>query len=182
MNVRALLALSGALLVLGCHPPREGQTTRPDGRPATALEIPALRGQVNDDADLLTPEQEAELAEFYASLEQKVGCQMALLTIDSVHGASIEEYSLQVANAWALGRRGIDDGILITVARTEKAFTIEVGAGLKLLIPEQVAQQIAQRMQPDFSAGRFFKALEQGSLELVHLIRAHQDLVGKKRP
>lgn len=181
MNIPRLV-LAGALLVMACHPgPSQGSEATAPAAIQRAHGIPERRGRVNDYAQLLTSEQEVELAALYESLEQQVGCQMTLLTIESLRGESIEDYSLKVANAWALGRSGIDDGILISVALAEKALRIEVGKGLELLLSDDVTRQIVQHMRPEFAAGRFFKAIEQGSLEIVHRIRGHEELVGRKR-
>jgi uncharacterized membrane protein YgcG len=194
LNGLPRLVLGLTLLVTGCTPglprvtgPEAARTARVTpgsavDAPGSGEKIPERQGRINDYANLLSPQQEAELGAFYESLEQEMGCQIAVLTIESLHGTSMEDYSLKVASAWGLGRRGIDDGILITVALAEKAVRIEVGDGLKLLISTAVAQQIVQDTSPEFAAGRFFKGLEQGSLEIVHRIRTHQELVGKKKP
>lgn len=99
-----------------------------------SIEAPALRGRVNDYADVLTPDQEAELSGLYESVEREIGAQIALLTVKSLNGVPIADYSLAVANTWALGRRGVDDGLLLTIALNERATRIEVGYGLELVV------------------------------------------------
>jgi uncharacterized membrane protein YgcG len=144
-------------------------------------DLPQLRGRVNDYADLLSAPEEAELGELYAVLERGTGCQMALLTIPVLPDVSIEEYSLTVANAWALGRRGVDDGLLITLARDNKSVRIEVGYGLEHVISDELAKDVIGRMTPEFRAGRFFGGLKDGSTEIIQLIHANADLIGKRK-
>jgi uncharacterized membrane protein YhaH (DUF805 family) len=182
----ACAALAGAALFLGFEhlassdPEPTGAQAPRTIAPTTSFDVPALRGRVNDYADLLTPEQESELAGLYRSLEQEIGCQIALLTIDNLNGVSIEDYSLEVANTWALGRRGIDDGVLITLARQDRRVRLAVGPGLESIVPDDAAGTIIQQMVPSFANGDFFKGLKDGSLEIVRMIHAKPDLVGHR--
>jgi uncharacterized protein len=146
-----------------------------------AFEVPALRGRVNDYADILTPAQETELGGLYESLEREVGSQIALLTVKSSNGVAIEKYSLAVANAWGLGRRGVDDGLLITIAFNDRTMRIEVGYGLERIISDQAAEQVIRRMGAEFSAGNPFVGIRTGSLEVIQMIRANTALVGAGR-
>jgi uncharacterized membrane protein YhaH (DUF805 family) len=146
--------------------------------PTPSPAVPALVGRVNDYADLLTPTQEAELAALYQSLEREIGCEIALLTIDDLHGESIEDYSRAVVDAWGLGRRGIEDGLLITVARRERKVRIAVGPGLESIVPDDAAETIIQRMVPSFARDDYFQGLEDGSREIVRMIHAQPELVG----
>jgi uncharacterized protein len=145
------------------------------------FELPQRLGRVSDHADLLSPEEEAQLDQRYAALEQELGCQVALLTIQALPGVSIEEYSLAVANGWELGREGFDDGLLITLAHDDRMARIEVGYGLELVISDELAKQVIDRMTPAFGAGRFFGGIEQGSTELIQLIHTNAQLIGKRK-
>jgi len=147
-----------------------------------AFDVPALRGRVNDYADILTPVQEAELSGLYESLERETGAQMALLAVPSSSGVPIEKYSLTVANAWGLGRRGIDDGLLITVAFNDRTLRIEVGSGLESIISDQAAADVVRRMIAKFAAGSAFEGIRTGSLELIRMIRANPAPVRGGRP
>ena len=183
--VAASVALAGVLLLLRLEQEAPHRVaTAPEAlgsAPTPSFAVPALRGRVNDYADLLTPTQETELETLYRSLEQEVGSQVALLTIESLHGIRIEDYSLKVANTWALGRRDVDDGVLITMAVEDRMVRIEVGYGLESVISNETASQIIQQnMIPEFKKGEFFKGLEQGSQEIVQRIRANPKLVGKR--
>src|SRR5688572_6395478 len=126
----SLFAMGLALSVAGCSLERSRKpsasaapeaTAEPPAPPTRALtaraepakapvDVPALSGRVNDYADVLTPEQETEISDLYESIERDIGSQIALLTVDSLNGVPIADYSLAVANTWGLGRRGVDDG------------------------------------------------------------------------
>ena len=136
---------------------------------------------MNDYANLLTPAQEADLSTIYESLEQEIGCQVAALIIEKLPPVTIERYSLAVANAWQLGRKGVDDGLLFTIAVQDRRSRIEVGLGLELVISDELAAQILERMGAEFSAGRFFEGLRRASLEAVTQIRQNSEQVGKRR-
>ena len=94
----------------------------------------------------------------------------------------LDEYSLAVANAWGLGRRGIDDGLLITIAYEERAMRIEVGYGLEPIISDQNAADVIRRMRPELAAGRSFAGIRTGSTEIIEMIRSKKDLVGTRKP
>lgn len=158
--------------------PVASASVRPSRSPP---DLPQRRGRVNDYADLLSAAEEAELGELYAGLERELGCQVALLTIQVLPNLSIEEYSLAVANAWALGRRGVDDGLLITVARDNRSVRIEVGYGLERLITDELAAEVIGRMTPEFRTGRFFVGLKEGSNEIIQRIHAKAELIGQRK-
>jgi uncharacterized protein len=194
--MRSCGALAAALLVAACSPERSQRSAatipsqaaveparHSSAEPSkVAFEVPALRGRVNDYADILTPVQETELAGLYEANERAVGSQIAVLTIQSLGGVPIKEYSLAVANTWGLGRLDIDDGVLITIAFAERLSRIEVGYGLELVISDQDAADVLRRMGGEFAAGNMFAGIRMGSKEIIQRIQANQDLVGKRRP
>ena len=132
----------------------------PGAGPASALDVPFLAGRVNDLAELLTPEQEQALDAKLAGLEQRTSAQIAVLTIPSLEGDPLEDFSMRVATTWKLGRKDKDDGALFLVARDDRKMRIEVGYGLEGSIPDAIAKRIiAERMAPAFKQGDFFGGL-----------------------
>ena len=84
---------------------------------------------------------------------------------------SIESYSIRVAEAWKLGRKGTDDGILILVAKNDRQLRIEVGRGLEGAVPDAVAKRIvAEAISPRFKEGDFFGGLQAGVAKLQAVI------------
>jgi hypothetical protein len=94
---------------------------------AISADVPTLRGRVDDYAGLLQPQVREQLESRLARYEQETTHQIAILTVPSLHGESIEAFSRRVANTWALGRKGLDNGVLVTVAPTERSVRIELG-------------------------------------------------------
>ncbi len=123
---------------------------------ADATEVPFLAGRVNDLADLLSEASEAAMEKQLAELEQKTGTQVAVLTIPSLGGEILEDYTLRVAETWKLGRGQFDDGALLLIARDERQMRLEVGYGLEGTIPDAYAKRILDDiLRPRLRAGDF---------------------------
>jgi len=121
-----------------------------------ALEVPALTGRIMDGAGLLPADVEATLSAELAAHEQRTGNQVVVLTLPSLEGEPLEEYSHRVATTWKLGRKGTDDGVLLLVVPGERRIRIEVGYGLEgTLTDVRSAQIIRREMVPRFRAGDF---------------------------
>ncbi len=124
--------------------------------PATALEVPFLSGRVNDHAGLLSEESRAATEAKLKDFESRTGHQVVLLTIDSLEGAPLEDFTLKVARTWQLGRKGQNDGILFLVSKSDRKLRIEVGHGLEGNLPDALAGRIIQNeVVPRFRAGDF---------------------------
>jgi uncharacterized protein len=133
----------------------------------SAVEVPYLAGRVNDQADLLGDAFEARLEERLRALEEETGAQVAVLTIPSLGGDPIEDFSLRVVETWKLGRAGVDDGVLILIARDDRRLRIEVGYGLEgALTDAQNGRIIDHVMAPRFRQGDFEGGVE-GAVEIV---------------
>ena len=87
--------------------------------PLAALEVPFLSGRVVDLAGLLTESEKQSIEQKLAAFEQKTGAQIAVLTLPSLEGEPLEDYSMRVVETWKLGRAGADDGALLLVARDD---------------------------------------------------------------
>lgn len=98
---------------------------------ALGLEVPPLRQRVEDSAGILRPEQRQALEQSLADYEQRTGHQIAELTVPSLRGDPLEDFSIRVVEAWKLGDRKRDDGLLIVMALEERKVRIEVGYGLE---------------------------------------------------
>jgi uncharacterized protein len=121
-----------------------------------ALDVPYLSGRVMDTAGLLSATALEQLAEQLRVLEEETGAQVAVLTIASLEGDSLEDFSLRVVETWKLGRAGIDDGVLILIARDDRKMRIEVGYGLEGALTDAQSGRIIDRiMAPRFRAGDF---------------------------
>jgi len=95
--------------------------------PAAALDIPKATGYVNDNAAILSPAVKLKLEQFLKSFEESDSTQITLLTVPTLDGEALDDYSLKVFEAWKLGQKGKDNGALLLVAKAEKKIRIEVG-------------------------------------------------------
>lgn len=133
--------------------------------------VPSLKARVTDLTGTLGREQAASLETELAQFEQARGSQIAILLVPSTRPETIEEYSIRVAESWKLGRKGIDDGILILVAKGDRKLRIEVGRGLEGAVPDAVAKRIvAEVIGPRFKEGDFHGGLKAGVAKLQSAI------------
>ena len=105
-------------------------------------DIPYLTGRVTDNAQILSPETSRSLTDSLKAHESRTGNQIAVLTIPTLNGESIEEYAVEVFKEWKLGQKGKDNGILIVVVPNDRRMRIEVGYGLEGTITDLMAGQI----------------------------------------
>ena len=129
-------------------------------------------GRVRDGADILSPEAEADLTAKLDQAEEDYGPQMAIVTVPTLEGYSIEDFSLAYANAWGLGDAARDDGLMIFVAPNEKSVRIEVGLGLEDTFTDAYCQQVIDNvLLPAFRRGEFETGLQSATQVLVGRMR-----------
>ncbi len=132
--------------------------------------------RVVDEAQLLLPHQEQALVETLTAFEAKKGSQIVVLTVLTTLPESIEEYSIRVVEGeeskdWKIGREGIDDGILLLVAKNDRKVRIEVGYGLEGAVPDALAKRIINEIiVPRFKAGNFHGGISAGLEALIGLV------------
>ncbi len=103
-------------------------------------DVPYLTSRVTDNAEILSPEVKRSLSESLKAHEKRTRNQVAVLTIPTLDGESIEDYALRVFESWKLGRKGEDNGVLIVVVPNDRRMRIEVGYGtLYLFCPPFLA-------------------------------------------
>ncbi|MGF1508176.1 MAG: TPM domain-containing protein [Myxococcota bacterium] len=130
--------------------------------------VPNLDARVTDLAGLLNPAEQQQLERSLQLYEQKTGHQFALLTIPTLDGYPIENYAIEVVEAWKLGDASRDDGLLFLVARDDKKMRIEVGYGLEGAIPDVLAGRIIRDYaQPYFRRGEFGAGIRETMLQLM---------------
>jgi len=142
-----------------------------------ALEVPYLSGRVVDEAGLLSPETRTAIEARLERLEQESGAQVAVLTVPSLEGDSLEDFSMRVVDTWKLGRADVDDGVLVLVARDERRIRIEVGYGLEPVIPDILAGRVIREiMQPAFREGDFDGGISRAVDTLAGLVDGSTEL------
>lgn len=131
-----------------------------------------LTGRVVDRAGLIPPDGEARLSERLADLEAANGHQFVIVTIKSLQGLEVEDYTLCLGRHWGIGRRDVDDGVIMLVAPVERKARIEVGYGLESLLRDDEAARIMREiMVPAFAAGDYAGGIARGADAIIQEIR-----------
>ncbi|WP_010485531.1 TPM domain-containing protein [Pseudomonas sp. S9] len=136
-----------------------------------AAEVPMLKRHVTDQTGTLTTEQIEQLDQQLVALEKRKGAQMVVLIVSTTAPQDIESYSLAVAEANKIGRKGTDDGLLLLVAKDDRRDRIEVGYGLEGAVPDAAAARIQREfIESRFKQGDFFGGISAGVDALTKLI------------
>ncbi len=133
--------------------------------------IPEFNGWVVDLTNTLTSTQKQLLEQQLKQFAETKGSQLAVLIVPTTTPESIEQYSIRVVEKWQLGRKGIDDGVLLLIAKNDRKLRIEVGYGLEGVIPDAVAKRvISEIISPYFKVGDFYGGIVAGVQQLIRLI------------
>jgi uncharacterized protein len=125
--------------------------------------IPALTGRVVDQTATLTPDQTAALEQKLKAFEDRKGTQIAVLIVPTTEPETIEQFSIRVAEAWKIGRKKIDDGALLVVAKNDRTLRIEVGYGLEGALTDVTSKRIIDEViVPKFRNGDFAGGISDG--------------------
>ncbi|HML30335.1 MAG TPA: TPM domain-containing protein, partial [Hyphomicrobium sp.] len=116
----------------------------PFGRAFADPVYPELKGRITDDAGLLTPTEKTDIESDLAALEQTSTDQLAIVTVKSLQGYSIEDYGIGLARKWGIGQKGKDNGILLIVAPNDRKVRIEVGRRLEPFMTDTMSALIIQ--------------------------------------
>ena len=142
------------------------------GSPATALEVPALKGRVNDYAGLLTPTTQNQLEQALMQFEQAESTQIVVLTVNSLEGESLEDFSMQVAEAWKVGQKGLDNGAILLIAKNDRKIRIEVGYGLEGSLTDMISGRIIRNViVPAFRSGNFDQGVANGVAAMMAAVK-----------
>lgn len=127
-------------------------------------------GYVVDLAGIIDNATESKLTSFLSELEQKTTAQLVILTIKSLEGASLEEFSIEIAhNKWKLGQKDKDNGVLFLIAMAEKKYRVEVGYGLEGILPDSRVGSIGRDfLVPFFKNGEFSKGVYTATLVMAN--------------
>jgi len=140
--------------------------------PATAIDVPPLKSRVNDLAGLIQPSTEQQLESALAQLEESDSTQVVVLTIPSLEGEVLEEFSVRVVEQWLIGQKGIDNGVLLLVSKSDRKIRIEVGYGLEGKLTDLTAGRIIRNiMVPQFKMGQFDQGIINGVSAIVAVVR-----------
>ncbi len=130
---------------------------------ALAVEVPYLTGRVNDYAGMVPAEARGRIESKLADLEKATTAQVAVLTVPSLDGEPLEDFSMKVAEAWKLGQKGRDNGVLLLSAKQDRKMRLEVGYGLEESLTDATCRRILDgSVRPHFRAGDYGGGIEAG--------------------
>jgi len=125
--------------------------------------IPPLTGRVVDLTHTLDAQQRATLEARLAALEQAKGAQVTVLLAPTFQPESIEQFGIRLAEAWKIGRKGVDDGVILLIAKEDRQLRIEVGYGLEGALNDATAKRIiSEVITPRFREGDYFGGIDAG--------------------
>lgn len=132
---------------------------------------PKLTGRVVDEAGILTPFQKSELEGMLAMLKPR---QVVAVSLKSLRGKEIEEYGLALGRHWGIGRKGVDDGVLVLIAPNERQLRIEVGYGLEGILTDiKCGQIVRNKMLPLARSGDYDLALRAGAQAVADILNGN---------
>ncbi|MGN6806634.1 MAG: TPM domain-containing protein [Trinickia sp.] len=156
---RAALALFIALFAFG------GTGVRAE------VPVPSLNARVTDETGTLTGEQKVTLEQTLADFEAKKGAQIAVVIVPTTAPETIEQYSIRVAEQWKLGRKNVDDGALLIVAKNDRSLRIEVGYGLEGALTDAASHRIIDEIiVPRFREGDFYGGVSAGIEAMMRVV------------
>jgi uncharacterized protein len=146
-----------------------------------AIAVPPLQSRVTDLTGTLTGQQRSALEQTLAEFESRKGAQIAVLIVPTTQPETIDEYAVRVEEAWKLGRKGVDDSVLVLISKQDRKLRLEVGYGLEGALPDAAARRIIEdEITPRFKQGDFYGGIRAGvdrvmrTVEGEPLPRPHQ--------
>ena len=133
--------------------------------------VPPLTGRITDQTATLTAEQKASLEQTLQGFEARKGSQLAVLIVPTTTPETIEQYALRVAEKWKLGRKKIDDGAILVVAKTDRTVRIEVGYGLEGALNDATSKRIiSETITPRFKEEDLYGGIAAGVAQIIRVV------------
>lgn len=137
---------------------------------AAQVAVPQLKARVTDLTGTLPAQSVAQLEQRLAAFEREKGTQVAVLLVPTIKPESIEQYAVRVFEQWRLGRKGVDDGVLLVVAKNDRVLRIEVGYGLEGVLTDATSNRIINGdIVPHFKRGDFTAGIEAGVARILRV-------------
>jgi uncharacterized protein len=157
------------------------QDTKAPGLPAP--DLPAPVGKVNDFAKLLEPSQRQTLEAQLADLERATSAEVALVTMQTLGDQPLEKYATTLFNAWGIGKKDLDNGVMVLVVVRDRAMRIEVGRGLEGVLPDRLAAAVIQEtFLPRFRNGDYAGGVRDGMARVIEIVRRNEKLTPGPEP
>ena len=142
-----------------------------------AVKLPELKMMINDNAGILSANQEQELEKMLRQTELSKSAEIALLTVSDLGGLTIEDYSMRVVEKWKLGKKDRDNGVLLLVSINDRKVRLEVGYGLEGLLTDAKSSYIInQIIIPEFRKGNYYTGIKTGLIAVSGLINGSYEI------
>lgn len=144
--------------------------------------FPRPQGHVSDFANIMAAGPRTQLESLLRETELDTSAQIALVTVPSLDGMTIEEYSNRLFKEWGIGQKGKDNGVLVLVAPNERKVRVEVGYGLEPVLPDGLAGEIIRtEFLPAFKNGDYNAGITRGVQHIARIVEANQPLTAAER-
>ena len=145
------------------------------GSALALVAVPPLSGRVVDQTGTLSAGDVASLTQTLKDLETRKGSQIAVLIVPTTDGEAIEQFALRVAEAWKIGRKKVDDGALLVIAKNDRRLRIEVGYGLEGALTDATTKRIIDEdITPKFKTGDFAGGVSAGVDRMVRIVNGEK--------
>ncbi|MBI2559755.1 MAG: TPM domain-containing protein [Planctomycetes bacterium] len=134
-------------------------------------DIPVPTQYIEDKVGIIDNAIKERLNAYLEELEQKTGTQVIVLTVNSTEGMPIERFALNLASKWQLGQKGKDNGLLIVIAKEDRAYRFEVGYGLESILPDSLCGTIGRELLvPNFRKDDYGKGIFEATVAIISTI------------
>ncbi len=132
--------------------------------------LPSYEGYVTDQAKLFSPAEKVQLEQVLTQIEENTTAEVAIVTVENLEGLAIEDYSIQLAEQWKVGKKDTDNGLIILIAPNERKYRIEVGYGLEGTLPDSLVGRLGREiLVPAFKEQKYGA----GVLELTETLQGY---------
>ena len=146
--------------------------------PISAQKLPKPVGYVNDFAGVMDSASKSQMETIIRTLNEKTGVEIAVTSVETIAPyATIEEYSIELASEWGIGKKGEDTGVLLLLAMQERRVRLEIGYGLEGIIPDGLAGEIIDKsILPYLRAGDYGSGLLKGVQAVAGIVAKEYDI------
>jgi uncharacterized protein len=149
--------------------------------PYYALDLPALKGRVNDYAGMISPETVNQLEATLAAFEQSDSTQVVIVTVPNLDGTPIEDFGIKLGEAWKIGQAKKDNGVIFIVSKDDRKMRIEVGRGLEGVLTDLLTGRILDTVvRPSFKEGKYDEGFTAGTQAIIEACRGEFKNDGKR--
>ena len=151
-------------------------------QPVWAQEFPSPEGYVSDFANILNPKTKQSLEQQLTQLEEDSSIEIAVVTVESLEGTTIDDYAVRLFEEWKIGKENEDNGVLFLIAPNEQKTRIEVGYGLEPVLPDAKAGRLLDNyVLPAFKNGDYEKGINDGAAAITEIVHGEAIDLGEEK-